>query len=160
MAMLRQFAHRCTPRLLHDHTFGPLLLQIRGVKEDTGLVGLKVDPDARNNLRRKLEDVLEALKLHIPEDAEYRKQVEATIQHRLKAVVSEASDSDVEGNLENQLEMMIRHCNDELGLIPRMAEWKPWDVPADHKVDVYFKEPVPAPAPPQTPPPPPPPPKK
>jgi len=157
--MLRQFAHRCTPRLLHNSSLGSLGTQIRGVKEDTGIVGLKVDPDARNNLRSKLEDVLAALEQHIPQEAEYRKQVEATIQHRLKAVGSGASDAEVEAQLENQLESMIQHCDDELGLIPRMAEWKPWDVPADHKVDVYFTEPVPPPAPP-TPPPPPPPPKK
>jgi len=40
---------------------------------------------------------------------------------RLKEVVSGATDEDVEATLENQLESMIQHCNDELGLIPRMA---------------------------------------
>ena len=36
-------------------------------------------------------------------------------------MLSGASDSDVEASLENQLESMIQHCDDELGLIPRMA---------------------------------------
>ncbi len=40
---------------------------------------------------------------------------------RLKAVASGASDAEVEAQLENQLESMIQHCDDELGLIPRMA---------------------------------------
>ena len=33
-----------------------------------------------------------------------------------------------------QLEQEIKMSLDELSLIPKMAEWKPWEVPADHKV--------------------------
>lgn len=53
---------------------------------------------------------------------------------RLKAVESEASDEEVEEQFTMQLEQLIKQCDDELGLIPKMAEWKPWDVPAGHKV--------------------------
>lgn len=47
---------------------------------------------------------------------------------------SEASDEEVEEQFTMQLEQLIKQCEDELGLIPKMAEWKPWDVPAGHKV--------------------------
>jgi len=53
---------------------------------------------------------------------------------RLKAVDSEASDEEVEEQFTMQLEQLILQCDDELSLIPKMAEWKPWDVPAGHKV--------------------------
>jgi len=53
---------------------------------------------------------------------------------RLKAVDSEASDEEVEEQFTMQLEQLILQCEDELSLIPKMAEWKPWDVPAGHKV--------------------------
>lgn len=56
---------------------------------------------------------------------------------RLKAVESEASDEEVEEEFTMQLEQLIKQCDDELGLIPKMAEWKPWDVPAGHKVHTY-----------------------
>lgn len=47
---------------------------------------------------------------------------------------SEASDEEVEEQFTMQLEQLIKQCEDELGLIPKMAEWKPWDVPPGHKV--------------------------
>ena len=53
---------------------------------------------------------------------------------RLKAVESEVSDEEVEEQFTMQLEQLIKQCDEELGLIPKMAEWKPWDVPAGHKV--------------------------
>ena len=53
---------------------------------------------------------------------------------RLKAVDSAASDEEVEEQFTMQLEQLIKQCEDELGLIPKMAEWKPWEVPSGHKV--------------------------
>lgn len=44
------------------------------------------------------------------------------------------TDEAIEDELGIQLEQAIKECNDELGLIPRMAEWQPWDVPADYTV--------------------------
>jgi hypothetical protein len=54
----------------------------------------------------------------------------------LKIVESEATDEEIEDQFSLQLEQLIRHCEDELGLIPKMAEWKPWDVPPGYKVCV------------------------
>ena len=53
---------------------------------------------------------------------------------RLQAVQSDASDEEVEEQFTMQLEQLIKQCDDELGLIPKMAEWAPWDVPPGHKV--------------------------
>jgi hypothetical protein len=39
----------------------------------------------------------------------------------LKVVDSEASDEEVEDKLEAQLEQLIKQCNEELTLIPKMA---------------------------------------
>ena len=44
------------------------------------------------------------------------------------------TDEAIEDELGIQLEQAIKECNDELGLIPKMAEWQPWDVPADYTV--------------------------
>jgi len=45
-----------------------------------------------------------------------------------------------------QLEELILHAQDELSLIPKMVEWKPWEVPEGHKIKmVVDDEPVPLP---------------
>ena len=44
------------------------------------------------------------------------------------------TDEAIEDELGIQLEQAIKECTDELGLIPKMAEWQPWDVPADYTV--------------------------
>ncbi len=51
---------------------------------------------------------------------------------------SGASDEEVEEQFTMQLEQLIKQCEDELGLIPKMAEWKPWEVPPGHKVIQLF----------------------
>lgn len=52
----------------------------RGVKTTTGIVGLPVVEDARNELKRQLQAVLEAVTV-IPETAEYRRAVEKTVSN-------------------------------------------------------------------------------
>lgn len=59
-----------------------MLSQLRGVKADTGIVGLQALPNAREVLREKLTDVLQAVSEQVPEQAEYRKAVEATMNYR------------------------------------------------------------------------------
>ena len=50
-----------------------MLRQLRGVKADTGIVGLKALPNAREVLREKLTDVLQAVSEQVPEQAEIQK---------------------------------------------------------------------------------------
>ena len=57
-----------------------------GLKETTGLVGLEVDPEARTNLLAASQQVLEAVAEKIPQEAQYRANVEATMEHWIEKV--------------------------------------------------------------------------
>ena len=119
MALLRHIA-RAVPSQL---TFGvnpSSALFSRGLKSHTGIAGLDVDPNARENLKSHLEQILEAIKI-IPEEAEYRRNVEATINHKLSVVNSDMTDEEAEDQLDAQLEQYINFTKDELSLIPKMA---------------------------------------
>lgn len=80
--MLRTLGSRFAKPLLWNVDQLAALSQLRGIKADTGIVGLKVVPNAREVLREKLNHVLQAISESIPEQAEYRKAVEATMQYR------------------------------------------------------------------------------
>ena len=62
-------------------------LQIRGLKDTTGITGIDVDPQGRQNAASKLLEVLNAIKI-IPAEAAYRQSVETTINHKLQASCS------------------------------------------------------------------------
>jgi hypothetical protein len=96
------------------------LLGARALKTTTGIVGLPVDERARDHYREKLEDVLEALKA-IPADAAYRVSVEESVNSKLHALASPASDEELEDSFGFQLEQGIKMCGEELKLIPKMA---------------------------------------
>jgi hypothetical protein len=82
--MLRSVGQRCARSFLWNVHPYAALVQTRGVKVDTGIVGLKVVPNARQVLKDKLNSVLDAVAEQIPEEAEYRRVVEATIKHRYR----------------------------------------------------------------------------
>lgn len=140
MALLRQLA-KAVPSSLRWSVNPTAALFSRGLKDHTGIAGLDVDPNARENLKMYLEQVLQAIKV-IPEEAEYRRNVETTISHKLSIVNSDITDEEAEDQLEAQLEQYIKFTKDELSLIPKMAEWKPWDVPPGHKVEVIEEQEV------------------
>ena len=74
--MLRGAAQRLAFLLRNAST-----LEWRGLKTETGIVGLAVDPQARKHLREKVLSVLDTIKT-IPETAEYRKNIESTFSSR------------------------------------------------------------------------------
>ncbi|CAM6020013.1 unnamed protein product [Sphagnum balticum] len=112
---------------------GPLLA---GVKATTGIVGLEVVPNAREVLISLYRETLKAVE-PIPTTAQYRKSVEALTQHRLKVCMEEEDWEKIEEKIQGgQVEELIVQAQDELQLIPKMAEWKPWDVPEDYKVEI------------------------
>lgn len=119
MALLRQIA-KAMPSQLRSGLHPSAAVCSRGVKTHTGIAGLDVDPNARETLRTHLEQVLEAIKI-IPEEAEYRKNVETTINHKLQVVNSDVTDEEAEDQLDAQLEQYIMFVKDELTLIPKMA---------------------------------------
>jgi hypothetical protein len=131
-------------------------------KATTGIVGLPVDEQARQHLTDKLQEVLASLE-DIPADAEYRRSIEATVNAKLQALKTDASDAALEEQFGRQLEHEIKLCKEELKLVVKMKEWAPWDVPADHTVEILEEKDVeakvsggPAPGAPPSPPPPPP----
>jgi len=114
--------------------FGPLLASAS--KGSTGIVGLDVVPNAREVLISLYQQTLQAVK-PIPESAQYRKSVEALTQHRLKVCQEEEDWENIEKKIQcGQVEELIVQAKDELQLIPKMAEWKPWEVPEGYKVEV------------------------
>ena len=119
MALLRQAARALPTQLRYGFDPSAALL-LRGLKSHTGIAGLDVDPNARENLKSHLERVLEAIRI-IPEEAEYRRNVEATINHKLSVVNSDMTDEEAEDQLDAQLEQYIKFAKDELELIPKMA---------------------------------------
>ena len=119
MALLRQIA-RTLPVQLHWGFNPSAFVSTRGVKTHTGIAGLDVDPNARETLKSHLERVLQAIKI-IPEDTEYRRNVEATMNDKLSFVNSDMADEEVEDKLDAQLEQYVKFTQDELSLIPKMA---------------------------------------
>ncbi|KAG7671687.1 hypothetical protein Ndes2526B_g07424 [Nannochloris sp. 'desiccata'] len=110
-------------------------------KATTGIVGLPVDEQARHHLAEKLQEVLAALK-DIPADAEYRRSIEATVNAKLQALNTDASDAALEEQFGRQLEQEIKLCKEELKLVVNMKEWAPWDVPAGHTVEILEEKDV------------------
>lgn len=96
------------------------LTAIRGAKSTTGIVGLPVVPNARQELQAQYQAVLDAL-ADIPEDAEYRRSVEKTVRWKLQAAAADTPDEQLEELFSRQLEEEIKMCQEELTLIPKMA---------------------------------------
>ena len=105
-------------------------------KATTGIVGLKVLDDAHNAYASKVREVLKAVRVGIPADAGYRQVVEQVYEGHLKALEANAGDVEaVERALGlGQIEELYAVAEDELALIPKMREWKPWEF--DHEIEV------------------------
>lgn len=84
-------------------------------------------------LKELYTKTLEAVK-DLPEDAAYRVNVEKIINYRL-GVVSENEDIEkIEATLNiGQVQEVIEQAENELELIPHMAEWAPWEMPEGKK---------------------------
>lgn len=119
MALLRQIGRALPTQFRYGWNPNAALFS-RGLKSHTGIAGLDVDPNARETLRSHLEQVLEAIKI-IPEETEYRRNVEATMNHKLSVVNSDMTDEEAEDQLDAQLEQYIKFAKDEMVLIPKMA---------------------------------------
>lgn len=112
---------------------GPLLAK---VKETTGIVGLEVVPNAREVLISLYDKTLNEIKT-IPENVRYRKHVEAFTNHRRKVCQEEEDWETIEKRIAcGQVEELIEDAQSELELIPKMAEWKPWEVPDDYHCEI------------------------
>eukprot|EP00271_Cylindrocystis_brebissonii_P013313 TRINITY_DN33055_c0_g1_i1.p1 TRINITY_DN33055_c0_g1~~TRINITY_DN33055_c0_g1_i1.p1 ORF type:complete len:144 (+),score=31.22 TRINITY_DN33055_c0_g1_i1:210-641(+) len=121
---------------------GPLLAS---VKESTGLVGLDVVPNAREVLIQLYNDTLKAVQV-IPSAAAYRQNVEKFTQYRLRVCEEQQEWEAIEKEIAcGQVEELICQAKDELELIPKMAEWKPWETPEGSTVPLEIDDdPIPA----------------
>lgn len=121
---------------------GPLLAK---VKESTGLVGLEVVPNAREVLISLYNQTLKDVDT-IPESAHYRKAVEKFTNFRLQVCQEEEDWDKIEERIQcGQVEELIVQAKDELQLISKMKEWKPWEVPEGYTVEVEVDDaPVPS----------------
>ena len=105
----------------------PALLSRRAAttKTTTGIVGLPVDPHARETLIALNEQLLDEIK-QVPEGAEYRKSVEATCNYRLKCLHENEDEATLEELIGmGQLEELIESQTEELGVLRMyVAVWK------------------------------------
>lgn len=90
-------------------------------KTTTNIVGLNVLENAREELMKTYKDILSAVKI-VPEDAQYRKNVELLTRHRLKVVTEEEDLTRIEERIGmGQVEELHVQAVRELNLIPKMA---------------------------------------
>ena len=90
-------------------------------KTTTNIVGLPVLENAREELLKVYKQILSEVKV-VPEDAQYRKNVELLTRHRMKVVVEEEDLGRIEERIGmGQVEELHVQAVRELNLIPKMA---------------------------------------
>uniref|UniRef100_M4C102 Uncharacterized protein n=1 Tax=Hyaloperonospora arabidopsidis (strain Emoy2) TaxID=559515 RepID=M4C102_HYAAE len=135
------------------------MLRMAATKTSTGLVGLNVNPNARQDLiqiyRRTLEEVkvrfvpiapclyqhlyplpplllLLLLQILPPEAKNYRNAVEQITNFRLNVVEKNEDENVIERTINcGQLEELIEQAEDELSVIPVYIEHKLWESPVE-----------------------------
>ena len=104
-------------------------------KETTGIVGLSVLEDGKGAYAAICKRVLSEIQRGIPADAGYRKVVESVYADRLAKTEAGESVSEIEAAIgQGQIEELYEIAEDELELIPKMREWKPWEF--DHEIEM------------------------
>ena len=105
-------------------------------KASTGIAGLPVSMHPRQEAIEVYSEILNKIK-EIPEDANYRKSVENIAKERIK-ILEEFTDLkriELEFGMV-QIEEIIEEGRDELILIPKMIEWKPWEFDGDVEIEI------------------------
>ena len=119
----------------HSPSLTPTSLSRRS-KVSTGLVGLAVNPRARQECIALFEQMLEKSKM-FPSGVAYRASVEKTANQRLSVLRDESKTAEaVEGELGVQLEELQVEATDELRLMPVMLQSRAWEVAANHEVPI------------------------
>eukprot|EP01027_Heterolobosea_sp_BB2_P005341 GEZU01008185.1.p2 GENE.GEZU01008185.1~~GEZU01008185.1.p2 ORF type:complete len:161 (-),score=44.94 GEZU01008185.1:164-646(-) len=99
------------------------------VKQTTGIVGLPVQPKWREKLIKLYNQLLNDVRTQIPDGVFYRKVVENNVSYFLR-IVEQYDDYETVENIidRGQVEELIIQAQDEIDLVPKMAEWKPWEI--------------------------------
>ena len=91
------------------------------------MTGIPVHPNPRPHLIQTYNKTLTALS-RLPTHAVYRQATESFTKQRLAIVEGNEDVSQIENLIENgQIEELIIQAEDELKLIGKMEEWKPWE---------------------------------
>eukprot|EP00123_Amoebidium_parasiticum_P004143 comp15425_c0_seq1/m.12379 comp15425_c0_seq1/g.12379 ORF comp15425_c0_seq1/g.12379 comp15425_c0_seq1/m.12379 type:complete len:116 (-) comp15425_c0_seq1:81-428(-) len=97
------------------------------VKTSTGLVGLAVEPRAREILIGLYQTTLAELS-KLPAEAGYRKHTETITTYRLNVVEKNEQIPKIEQTIDcGCAEELIAQAKRELGLIEKVKEWKIWE---------------------------------
>eukprot|EP01091_Cochliopodium_minus_P017865 TRINITY_DN7105_c0_g2_i1.p1 TRINITY_DN7105_c0_g2~~TRINITY_DN7105_c0_g2_i1.p1 ORF type:complete len:138 (-),score=39.73 TRINITY_DN7105_c0_g2_i1:148-561(-) len=105
-------------------------------KTSTGIAGLPVSHYPREEAIQVYTEILEKLK-GIPEDANYRINIEHIAKQRIRLCQNYEDVRRIEFELgELQIEEMIEEGRDELILIPKMIEWKPWEFDGEVIIEI------------------------
>ncbi|KND02943.1 uncharacterized protein SPPG_02022 [Spizellomyces punctatus DAOM BR117] len=103
------------------------LLQAAKLKETTGLYGVPVHPNPRPHLISLYQRIIHTAE-RLPAASAYRQSAEALAKHRLAVVEKHEDVSAIEQEIQaGQIEELIEQAEDELKLIPKMMDLKPWE---------------------------------
>ena len=107
-------------------------------KTTTGLVGLPVLNDPIASYAKLCDQVLDAIKF-VPDHAAYRTIVTQTYEHRKSVTLSGKTVPEIEETIAaGQIDELAMQARDELDLIPKMREWKPWEF--EHEIEIEKEE--------------------
>mmetsp|Transcript_11320 Transcript_11320/g.24812 ORF Transcript_11320/g.24812 Transcript_11320/m.24812 type:complete len:154 (-) Transcript_11320:55-516(-) len=111
-------------------------------KTSTGLVGLAVDPNGRENLFNVSQEIMQAVK-GVPETSQYRINVEQTFNHIIKTCQEHQDVKAIEDEVDlGQIEELIEMANDELNVVKFYIENKVWESVAEEeaRADELYEE--------------------
>jgi len=126
----------CVPRVIRKIAFKPANAHnFATYKTSTGLVGLAVDPQGRENLLAISEKVLAAAK-KLPAGTEYRTQVEQWFNYLKKVTTEHVDIMAIEDEVDlGQIEELIEDAKSELELVNYYYENKVWELVEEAQKD-------------------------
>ncbi|XP_021569174.1 NADH dehydrogenase [ubiquinone] 1 alpha subcomplex subunit 5-like isoform X1 [Carlito syrichta] len=97
------------------------------LKKTTGFVGLTICDTLHERLRILYTKILDVLE-QIPKNATYRKYAEQITNEKLAMVKAEPNVKKLEDQLQGgQIEEVILQAENELCLVRKVMQWKPWE---------------------------------
>eukprot|EP00550_Attheya_septentrionalis_P013123 CAMPEP_0198304318 /NCGR_PEP_ID=MMETSP1449-20131203/57337_1 /TAXON_ID=420275 /ORGANISM="Attheya septentrionalis, Strain CCMP2084" /LENGTH=174 /DNA_ID=CAMNT_0044006839 /DNA_START=443 /DNA_END=967 /DNA_ORIENTATION=+ len=117
--------------LQREFSSKPLIPGVGLGKTSTGLVGLAVDHEAVPKMIVKYQAILDKLAASdMPEDAQYRINVEAIARYRIKAAQENLEDPEMVEELCNcgQVEELVIQADQEMGVVDMYIRERWWEL--------------------------------
>lgn len=112
------------------------------IKKTTGLTGLKVLANPREDLIRVYNKIILTLQ-QIPDNAAYKSYTMATVNDRLKIVQNETDPTQIEQKIGcGQCEELVSQAENELSLARRFIADKPWEPLVSKAPENQWKWPI------------------